>query len=126
MKKFKSGTLQGRGGQGEGRLYIHAYILSAYLLYCLSEMVYYVVDFLDLSNQIREALNNPLVVGFINPDNVGLDMTTVKTKVEELAQDYQNVRFIFAVMDDTTDIGEHIQVDWSPFYVVFAAFFIFR
>ena len=70
-------------------------------------MVYHVENVQDLSTQIREALDDPLVVGFINPENVGSSMSKKKWKVEKLKQSYQNVRFIFAVVDETTQIGQY-------------------
>ena len=86
-------------------------------------MVYQVKNVQDLSTQIREALDDPLVVGFINPEHVGSSMSKIKCKVQELEQSYQNVRFIFAVVDETTEIGQYFQVDPSPFYIISPDFF---
>ena len=86
-------------------------------------MVYFVEDETDLSTQIIEALDNPVVVGFINPDRVGSDMSRVMSKVHELDNCFSEVRFILAVVDDTTDIGQSMKVDPSPFHNISSDFF---
>ena len=86
-------------------------------------MVYFVEDETDLSTQIIEALDNPVVVGFINPDRVGSDMSRVMSKVDDLDNCFPEVRFILAVVDDTTDIGQSMKVDPSPFHNISSDFF---